>query len=906
MQPNPTSVLPRRFLTRGLAASLLLAQPALHAQTAPAVTPANEETVELNTFVVTGIRFGIETAIATKKESVSVVESIAAEDIGKLPDISIAESIARLPGLAAQRVAGRAQVISVRGLSPDFATTLLNGREQVSTGDNRGVEFDQYPSELINAVTVYKTPDARLVGQGLSGTLDLQTVKPLAFSRRGVSVNARFEVNSLDDLGSDSESTGNRLSAAYIDQFADNTIGIAVGYAHLESPIASQEFGTYGWNTNGRPGVAAGTSATDGLKIFARSGTNTRDGVIGVAEWRPTDAFTSVVDIYYSRFQREETARGLEVHIGGYNGGIAPGLNYTTTRISGGTLIGGAATGVYPLARNNYNDRVDKLTAFGWNNQYRMDDWILTGDISYSKAEREELNMETQAQYRNAAGDPVLDFVTYNLSTDQFPTASLGLNYNDPARIQIGPTIYGAGYGKVPMVEDELTSYKLVASRSLGRFFDNVEFGINFADRQKDKDQPEAGLSVSGFRPLASNLILERTKLDFANTSSTLSWDVPTVLGSVFDPFRPSSTAAAYLIQKAWRVDEEIATYFAQFNLDTEVGNFRMRGNIGVQVKDVDQSSTANFFDNSAPAGQQVKRNRDGKSYTNVLPSANLVFDVTDSSVLRIAAAKQMARPRLDQMKSAFEFNISTGSGLPSGSGGNPRLDPWEATAFDVSYEKYFGDNKGYFAIAGFYKDLDTYIYDQTDRNYDFSRFTAGNPLALTNTGNFSQPLNGNGGRLRGAEFSLSIPFSLFSSALDGFGLVASHSVNSSSITVDNTNLGSAITLPGLSRQVSNVTVYYEKAGFSARLSHRNRSDFVGEITGFGADRELRYVKGEGITDAQVGYEFRDGPLEGIGVVLQAYNLTDEVYQTYQASQERLVEYQRYGRTYLLGVNYKF
>ena len=97
---------------------------------------------------------------------------------GKLPDVSIGESIARLPGLAAQRVAGRAQVISVRGLSPDFATTLLNGREMVSTGDNRSVEFDQYPSELLSGVTVYKTPDAGLVGQGLSGTLDMQTVRP--------------------------------------------------------------------------------------------------------------------------------------------------------------------------------------------------------------------------------------------------------------------------------------------------------------------------------------------------------------------------------------------------------------------------------------------------------------------------------------------------------------------------------------------------------------------------------------------------------------------------------------------------------------------------------------------------------------------------------------------------------
>ncbi len=87
--------------------------------------------------------------------------------------------ISRLPGLATQRVDGRSQVINIRGMSEQFAGTLLNGREQVSTGDSRGVEFDQYPSELINAVTVYKTPDAALIGQGLSGTVDLQTIRPL-------------------------------------------------------------------------------------------------------------------------------------------------------------------------------------------------------------------------------------------------------------------------------------------------------------------------------------------------------------------------------------------------------------------------------------------------------------------------------------------------------------------------------------------------------------------------------------------------------------------------------------------------------------------------------------------------------------------------------------------------------
>ncbi|MDH5332163.1 MAG: TonB-dependent receptor plug domain-containing protein, partial [Aquincola sp.] len=162
-----------------------------HAQAGPS-TAAGTDT---QTITVTGIRRGIENAINVKKNQDSIVEAVSAEDIGKLPDSSIAESIARLPGLAAQRVNGRATEVNIRGLSGDFANTLLNGREQTSTGNNRSVEFDQYPSELLSAVLVYKTPDAALVGQGLSGTIDLQTVRPLSYPQRVIALNVRGEKN---------------------------------------------------------------------------------------------------------------------------------------------------------------------------------------------------------------------------------------------------------------------------------------------------------------------------------------------------------------------------------------------------------------------------------------------------------------------------------------------------------------------------------------------------------------------------------------------------------------------------------------------------------------------------------------------------------------------------------------
>ena len=176
-------------------ATVLVISMGAHAQTTGPSTQPAATSGDTQTITVTGIRRGIENAINVKKNQDSIVEAVSAEDIGKLPDSSIAESIARLPGLTAQRVNGRAKEISIRGLSGQFANTLLNGREQTSTGNNRSVEFDQYPSELLSAVVVYKTPDAALMGQGIAGTVDLQTVRPLSFGQRTVAINVRGEQN---------------------------------------------------------------------------------------------------------------------------------------------------------------------------------------------------------------------------------------------------------------------------------------------------------------------------------------------------------------------------------------------------------------------------------------------------------------------------------------------------------------------------------------------------------------------------------------------------------------------------------------------------------------------------------------------------------------------------------------
>ncbi|MEA9796351.1 TonB-dependent receptor [Xanthomonas campestris pv. raphani] len=889
---------------------------------APASTEQNAGAVtELDKVQVTGLRRAIEGAISVKRDSTSIVEAISAEDIGRLPDVSIAESLARLPGLAAQRVAGRAQVISVRGLSPDFSTTLLNGREVVSTGDNRSVEFDQYPSELVSGVTVYKTPDAGLVGQGLSGTVDMQTARPLSYNERVIAIGGRYQRNSLGKAAN-VDPYGNRFNVSYIDQFADRTIGLTIGYAHTDMPIQENQVGLYEpWQQvnaqRQRPGVADGVYFSDGIKALRRTGNQKRDGVMATLQYRPSNAWTSTLDAFHTEAEQIDTANQFELNLSNYNGVYTPGLNITEVRVNDrNTFLGGNASGVYPLVRGMYNKREDKIDAFGWNNEITAGAVKIVADLNYSKATRDELNLENNLQL---APMPQLDTVGVAVNGNGFSQLSPGLNYSNPDALFLTNTIYGSGYGKVPRVEDVLKGARLQASFPMPEalsWFSDLDVGVNYAHREKQKTQPEGNITLGaqGEATVAADLQYAPVNLGFAGIGALPAWNVPAAV-SRYMLFNPSDDAS-FLVSKAWTVEEKITTAWLRANLDTEWGVVGVRGNIGVQLQSADQSSQANYWDASQPVGSEVRPIDDGKTYRDWLPSLNLAFQFPYEQTLRFALAKQVARPRVDQLRASLEFGVDTSTGRPGASGGNPMLDPWRANALDISYEKYFAD-RAYVAAAFFYKDLKSYIYTQSRDNYDFSALVAGyvpppGSAPVLTTGTFSAPFNGKGGTLRGLELTASLPLDLVFAPLEGFGIQASATFNDSDVQIRDPESASsvgdgAISLPGLSKRVYNLTAYYEHKGFEARVSQRRRSDFIGEIGNFNGNRTLRYVVGENITDAQISYNFADtSSLAGLTLLLQASNLSNSPYRTYAETKDRPLEYIEWGRTFVLGVNYKF
>jgi TonB-dependent receptor len=897
------------------------------AQDAPAASEPVQEVV------VTGIRRGIEDAIKLKENSGSIVEVVSAEDIGKLPDTSIAESISRLPGLTSQRANGRASAISLRGTDPAFTNGLLNGREQVSTGDNRSIEFDQYPSELLSSVVVYKTPDAQLIGQGLAGTIDLQTTRPLKYGKRALAFNVRGERNSNTGLGANSSDKGYRFSASYIDQFADDTFGVTLGIARLNSPLATEGEGAYEpWHSNTNSDgslehatVPAGVFVTDGMKIRTDMGENTRTGALVTLEWRPNASFASTFDAYYTKSDETDDARSLEWNLGNY----PATTDYSDLVIRNNTLVGASVANVRPLVRNFQFITNDKITALGWNNKWTGGAWSLAGDLSYSKAKRDQFQPETNAQWGTCpgGGDPAcLDTGAFIFNGGGGPSyASFAKDYTDPTKVAFGPTIYGAGYVKKPHVEDELKSARIdVTHQGLG-WFDQLAAGVNYSDRSKDHTSPENNLNTlaNGAVFIGSQFLYPPTNLDYAAANNVLAWNVPGVLAAYYQPITyhvPTDKGYSYLVGKWWTVTEKVTTGSLRSTLNHELSSdVTLKGNVGVQVIYTKQSSDAFFLDQTH--GGAVTPFTAGKKYTDVLPQINLAFVLPEQQTVRVGLAREMARPRMDQLKASTDDGVSTITGIPGGSAGNPFLDPWRANAVDLSYEKYFG-NKAYFSAAVFLKDLKSYIFDTTDQNHDFTTLINnlppgyfGSGVTPVPVGPLSQPLNGQGGKLKGVELAVSLPGEMFADALRGFGTSLSVSQTDSNITifdppsgsnsvVSTTGLGN-IPLPGLSKTVWNATVYYENAGFATRIATRARSKYIGEVVNFANDRSFRYVKGDQITDFQMSYEWDAGRMRGVMLLFQVNNLTNAPYVAYVSSESRLIDYQTYGRQILFGVNYR-
>ncbi|MFN0185472.1 MAG: TonB-dependent receptor, partial [Aquabacterium sp.] len=805
------------------ACALLCMATAAQAQQAPAPAP------ESQTVVITGIRRAIESSIATKRNSDSIVEAISAEDIGKLPDSSIAESLARLPGLTGQRSSdGRVNVISIRGLSPAFSGVLLNGREMVSSNDGRAVEFDQFPSELIGSATVYKTPNASLMGQGLSGTVNLMSRRPLDTRGREVAINVRGETNSLGtQVPGVTSPNGNRLSLSYVNQFANNTVGVALGFAHLKSTTQSRsteldqygDFAPYGLPIGGIPPSLFNKEPNWGftnsamLPMVWRSSQSTkenvRDGLMAVLEYKPNKDLRTQLDLYYSKFDTKEVG-GLQTSFlfeswgqAGITGSNNTLSNVVTTQVGRNTYATQATSSGLPVTTTNWTTkRRDVISAIGWNTELKLGaDWTAIADLSYSHNKRDETYQEVFAgPWDNANNGWAYGQFRWNIPVDggaQSLTPAVPNFLSNPSAMRFGDHsgflfVRGeprwTGVIRDPHADDEIKSLRLSAKRPLELLgvFSQVTGGVNFTQREKSIEKNETRLVMpldtngQPIRDIPVGAVLAPFNMSWAGLPTLLRLDIPRLVSS---GALGTKVAEVQLKGNDAFVNETISTAFVQLDIDATLAGVPVRGNLGVQAVQSDQRSEGFQFlglDNDNPDLSLLIRRKGGAKYNDVLPTLNLVAELQPSLIARFGLGIQTARPEINSLRAGGSTpRLNTNPGPDEGTwqvtyAGNPDLKPWKASAIDLSVEKYFG-KRSYVSFAAFRKNLLSYV-TASERPVDRTQtplppgYTPSPGVVVQPLGGEIKPRNGSGGRVEGFEVAAALEGSMLTPVLDGFG----------------------------------------------------------------------------------------------------------------------------------------
>lgn len=839
----------------------------------------------------------LQSAMSVKRNSGSIVDAIAAEDIGQLPDVSISDALNRLPGLAQDRDRGNGSQIAIRGMGGMLGFTTLNGREVAILEETRNIRYDQFPSELINGAQVYKTPQASIQEGGVSGSVNLDTIKPLDHKKRELVVDLRA---SSSDLARDIDSAANdgigqRISISYIDQFLENTLGVALGYSGRSEPIATKrtELWNYGdtfhneiWSDE----LGSAVAAPWGGSSLVVGGEDQRQGVVSALSWEPNDYLSVNYDGFWSAFDISENYQGFDYGIKEWGGGLViDKLSPTAFDNIEGTPAGqnDLLAGTVELGSlrnlNEVYDQKDELISHGINLEWQEGAWTSALDLAISETTRDKRWASVRTENTNPG------WAKFGTSSDgRMQVELLTADLTDPAQNRLGMVrIEPASEGG-----DEIHSAKLdFKYDTFGSFLQDIKFGAAISDREKfEYNQKWDQAPLNGNTLLTDAYILNTQKAYFSGLPDYLVLDSAAVIRDYYGGLQNVSPMDADDLIASWNVSEDITSQYLQLDFATEVFGKPLVGNLG--VRNVDTETLAEGYEQDETGS--TTRVSTPHEYNDVLPSTNWALSLTDEQVVRVGLAKTMARAPVNMMSPSLNLNEDLYGANPGQStSGNPVLNPFRADQADIAYEWYYSDNS-MLSVNLFYKDLESYI----TRSAEAEMVTRnGKEYAV------SRPVNASGGYIRGYELLWQQAFDFLPSPFNGLGVYTNYSHNESNVE-QATPLHSSFKAPltGLSEDVASFTLWYYLNGFEARTSYSYRSEF---------QRDINLIKGEegingeeGYWDLNISYAFNDH----YKVYFQVQNLTNEPYKTSgleSNNPSHINRYEEFGSRYSVGVNWK-
>lgn len=917
-----------RHGTTRIAVRTVLGVAALSASAAAFSQQSGQPTQEgaLEEIVVTGFRESLSLALDQKRASVGALDAIVAEDIADFPDLNLAESIQRVPGVSIARDAGEGRNISVRGLGPQFTRVRINGMEAMSanggtdaaggTNRDRSFDFNTFASELFNSITIRKTSAAELEEGSLGATVDLRSGRPFDYDGLTIVTSAQASYN---DIQEDVDPRGAFLIS---NTFADGRFGALFSVAYTERKLLDEGSSTVRWQA--LPNNGPFVPRIPRYDIYQHD--QERLGLTGSLQWAPTDRTTISLDGLYAKFEAERNEIFLE----------APGFssnNANTTALSvresvvdaNNTLVYGVFDNVDIRSEARHDELQTDFTHLTLEGNHEFNDRLrLKGLVGYSKAEHDNPIQTTLLFDKDDVDGYIYDF----RGNDRLPSITYGnADVTDPgtwrlSQIRLRPQTSENTFKTVSFdVAWDVTDVVTLKAGPQYKKFEFVSTSLGRTNGTTGNQEADVrGLPTSVVAPystvarISSNLNVPR--------GTPTSWVIPDINAAaaqlgIYDRAR-FPLGIEPVLGNNFSIDEEDTGAYVQADFNTFLFDRPLRANIGVRYVETKQTSSGYTFTSGSPLLTTVER-----TYDNTLPSLNIAFDLRDDFVIRASAAKVMVRPNGGGGAAGGLGILTPGASVQIAganktvTAGNPLLDPYMAKAYDLSFEWYFAQDS-LLSLALFQKDIDTFV--QIIRSGgNFSSNTLGLPdsvaLAVCGTNipnatdclndwQFSLPANTPGGDLTGFEISYQQPFTFLPGFWSNFGLILNYTGVESEIQYLNQNGQPAAKddLTGLSKSAYNATLYWENKKFSARVSAAYRDEFLTTVPG----RNGNDVEGTADTltiDASSTWNVNDS----LAITLEALNLTDQFQDQYvDAAGNRLSYYHHQGRQYLLGARYKF
>ncbi|NRQ43630.1 TonB-dependent receptor [Rheinheimera sp. YQF-2] len=920
-QFRPTKLV--RALTLAGLATILGAAPALQAQQAEqTAAQVQEEDIEVIT-VTGGFRGSLASALNQKRFETGSTDTIKAEDIADFPDLNLAESLQRIPGVAISRAAGEGRQISVRGLGPDFTRVRINGMEAQSTsggtdqigGANRGrgFDFNTFSSDLFSELTVRKTASANIEEGSLGATVDLRTARPFDYDGLTFAANVQAGYNDL------SEEVDPKASFLVSNIFADGKFGALFSLAMSERNVKDEGASTVRWDNVNDFGSYQGAEPTDANPVIPEldaindafrprlprydSYTHNvkRTGAAAAFEFRPSMETRFNLDILYAK---DDSTRNEIFTQGILNGNSqAARMNVLDYEIDdSNTATYAAFENATVRNENRYDELGTEFLQFSLSAQHQLtDDLKIDGMIGRAKSEFDNPIQTTVVMEKSG-----VDFsYNYRGSKRQSPELLFGSGVFDAEgwstnSVRLRPL------GAENTFDNAALNLEYVLSENL-----TLRGGLHYKTFEFETREARRSSENAGGVVMTPDLIMSYN----SGLGSQGAWLVPD-LAAIDAAYDIYSNIGAFEVSIENRLvdnysaEEKTLGAYVQLAFETEVGDTVIRGDVGGRYVKTDQSSTA--WAKLGGVDELITAKHD---YNDFLPSLNLVFEPLEDVIIRFGYAEVMARAGLGSLRPNVSVSVSGGS--RSVSGGNPTLEPTKAKTYDLGLELYF-DNESLLGVAVFRKEIDSYVQglretkpftetglpiqaaiDACNAGPGYGADCNENVEWQTNT-----PLNGPGGNLYGFEVQYQMPFTFLPEGWDRFGFIGNFTYVKAQLDYVNADGQILATrdLQGLSENTRSATLYYEDDKFSARVSLTDRSEYLTNAIG----RNNNDMEGTNATrniDAALSYQLTDK----WKVSLEALNLTDEVDdQWVDSSGNRLTYYHATGRQYYLGAQYKF